>query len=176
MADMRTLEVEADVSESQLSKTRVGQPVEVMLDALPNERFRAVVGGVVPTVDRAKATVVTKIRFEKIDPRILPEMSAKVNFLSREVSVQEQQPVMAVNPQVWPSPTAVAAKVQVWKLVPTADKQWQVQPVEVTVGRRLGDVQTLVPTSPAALKAGDQLVLMPDGRLRAGQSVTLAKP
>ena len=87
MADMRTLEVEADVSEGSLAKARIGQPVEITLDALPGVRFMGQVGGLVPTVDRAKATVTTKVRFQQIDPRILPEMSAKVSFLSQPITV-----------------------------------------------------------------------------------------
>ena len=61
---------------------------------------RARVGGKVPavgdTVDRAKATVMTKVRFDSLDPRILPEMSAKVAFLSQEISPGQQQPLVAV--------------------------------------------------------------------------------
>ena len=86
MADMSTLEVEADVSESSLAKVRVGQPAEIVLDALPDSRFRGHISRMVPTVDRAKATVMTKVKFDEIDPRILPEMSAKVSFLSQEVT------------------------------------------------------------------------------------------
>src|SRR5438067_13020705 len=54
MADMTTLEVEADVAESSLSKIQVGQPAEITLDALPDARFRGSVSRMVPTVDRAK--------------------------------------------------------------------------------------------------------------------------
>ena len=86
MADMTTLEVEADVSEASLSKVKVGQPAEIMLDALPEARFKGRISRMVPTVDRAKATVMTKVRFDEIDPRVLPEMSAKVSFLSQEVT------------------------------------------------------------------------------------------
>src|SRR5437899_7371152 len=78
MADMSTLEVEADVSESSLAKIKVGQPCEVTLDALPNDRFRGRISRMVPTVDRAKATVMTKVRFDAIEQRVLPEMRAKV--------------------------------------------------------------------------------------------------
>ena len=84
MADMSTLEVEADVSESSLAKISVGQPCEITLDALPDTRFRGRISRMVPTVDRAKATVMTKVRFDAIDPRMLPEMSAKVSFLSQD--------------------------------------------------------------------------------------------
>src|SRR4029079_3137960 len=72
MADMSTLEVEADVSESSLAKVKVGQPCEIGRDALPDTRLRGTLARMVPTVDRAKATVMTKIRFNELDPRILP--------------------------------------------------------------------------------------------------------
>jgi RND family efflux transporter MFP subunit len=68
MADMTTLEVEADVSESSLAKVHVDQPAEIVLDALPDSRFRGHISRMVPTVDRAKATVLTKVKFDAIDP------------------------------------------------------------------------------------------------------------
>ena len=74
MADMSTLEVEADVSESNLQKVSVGQPCEIELDAVPGVRFEGQVSRVVPTVDRSKATVMTKVSFAQLDPRILPDM------------------------------------------------------------------------------------------------------
>ena len=98
MADMGTLEVEADVSESSLAKIKVGQPCEITLDALPDTRFRGRISRMVPTVDRAKATVMTKVQFDAIDPRILPDMSAKVSFLSQEVTAEQQKPLLAVQP------------------------------------------------------------------------------
>ena len=65
MADMSTLEVEADVSESSLAKVSVGQPCEITLDALPDARFRGRISRMVPTVDRAKATVMTKVQLRR---------------------------------------------------------------------------------------------------------------
>jgi RND family efflux transporter MFP subunit len=96
MADMETLEVEADVSESQLARIRVDQPAEIQLDALPGERFAGVVNRIVPTVDRAKATVLVKIKFVEREPRILPDMSAKVTFLDRQSTAAERKPVTVV--------------------------------------------------------------------------------
>jgi HlyD family secretion protein len=96
MADLSTLEVEADVSESNVGKVRVGQPSEVQLDALPDVRFRGEVHRIVPTVDRSRATVTVKIRFIDRDPRVLPEMSAKVAFLSQAVPPTESAPRTAV--------------------------------------------------------------------------------
>lgn len=84
IADMTSLMVEADVSERHLDQVTLGSPCEITLDAYPQRRYRGVVDTIVPTADRAKATVLTKIRFVDRDPGVLPEMSAKVAFLSGE--------------------------------------------------------------------------------------------
>lgn len=97
LADMSTLKVEADVSESNLGKLKVGQPCQIQLDAIPDERFDGTVHMIVPTADRTKATVMVKVNFNRLDSRILPEMSAKVAFLSREVTERERRPRLAVN-------------------------------------------------------------------------------
>ncbi len=183
MADMRTLEVEADVSEGSLSKARIGQPVEIMLDALPGVRFMGEVGGLVPTVDRAKATVTTKIRFQKLDDRILPEMSAKVNFLSRPITVADQQPVLAVPPKALHE---VDGRTVLWRMKATAasgeqagaNQPQQVEAVAVKAGRTLGDVREVLPAdtaASAALKAGDQVITQADRPLKAGQRVKPAQ-
>jgi RND family efflux transporter MFP subunit len=164
MADLSTLEVEADVSESSVGKVKPDQPVEISLDALPDVRFRGSVARVVPTVDRAKATVMTKIRFEKLDPRVLPEMSAKVNFLSKAPSDADQKPVMAVNPKTI---TERDGK----KLVFRIDADDTLQAVPVTPGRTLGDV---VEISSGTLQRGDRIVLSPGDKLGAGAVVTVA--
>ena len=96
IADMDTLEVEVDVAETFFLSIRVGQPVEIQLDAIPGLRFQGVVSLMVPTVDRAKASTVVKIRFVDPDPRILPEMSAKAAFLQRKVNDAERKPVLVV--------------------------------------------------------------------------------
>ncbi len=99
IADLSSLQVEADVSESNIGMVSVNQPCTISLDALPGVRFDGAVDTVVPTVDRSKATVLVKVRFEKRDPRILPEMSAKVGFLSRPLTPREKMPrVMVASP------------------------------------------------------------------------------
>jgi HlyD family secretion protein len=166
MADMTTLEVEADVSEGNLSKTKVGQPVEITLDALPSLRFKGHVAGIVPTVDRAKATVMTKIRFDKLDPRILPEMSAKVSFLSQDISDADQQPVLAV------ANTAVLKRDSgsvVYRITQQEKNSAVVEEVPVKAGRKLGDL--LEVTGP--LKSGDKLVATPPAALKNGGRVNL---
>ena len=162
MADMGTLEVEADVSESNLAKAKIGQPVEITLDALPDARFRGSVVGIVPTVDRAKATVMTKIRFEKLDPRILPEMSAKVTILSQPATDADQKPLLAVNPK---AVVERDGRKQVLRV-----KDDTVEAVDVTPGRRIGDNLEIT----GALKSGDKVVLAPPEKLASGMKITVA--
>ena len=150
------------MAESNLAKARTGQPVEIELDALPEMRFRGSVAGIVPTVDRAKATVMTKIRFDKLDPRILPEMSAKVTILSQAATDADQKPVLATNP------LAVVerdGRKQVFRV-----KDDTAEAVDVTVGRKLGDNVELQ----GALKSGDKLVLSPPAKLQSGGKVAVA--
>src|SRR2546430_2258321 len=81
VADLRSLQVEADVAESNLEAVSPGQPCEIVLDAYPDARYPGSVAMIVPTADRAKATVQVKVAFRPYDARVLPEMSAKVHFL-----------------------------------------------------------------------------------------------
>ena len=83
IVDPNSLEVEADINESSIGKITPGLQAEVTLDALPGERLAAEVRKIIPTADRQKATVKVKVRFKEIDPRILPDMNAKVTFLQR---------------------------------------------------------------------------------------------
>ena len=96
---MASLQVETDVSESNIEKLKPGQPCEIQLDAVPDTRFPGTIHMIVPTADRSKATVMVKVRFNTIDSRILPEMSAKVAFLSREVKKEEEKSRTAVSPK-----------------------------------------------------------------------------
>ena len=162
MADMATLEVEADVSESNVARIKPEQPVEITLDALPEMRFRGNVSRIVPTVDRAKATVMTKIRFETLDPRILPEMSAKVSFLSRPAAPEDQKAVIAVNPK---AVVERDGKKAVFRIVGDG-----VALVPVTLGRKIGDLQEVTGSS---LKSGERVVLSPVDALKTGARVVV---
>ena len=83
MADLATLEVEVDVNEAYIGRIRTGQPARITVDAYPDTSFRAAVRLVVPTADRQKATVQVKVAFLDHDPRVLPEMGARVEFLEQ---------------------------------------------------------------------------------------------
>jgi HlyD family secretion protein len=81
MADLGTLEVEVDVNEAYIARVRNGQAARITLDAYPDTGFRGAVRQVVPTADRQRATVQVKVAITDHDPRILPEMGARVDFL-----------------------------------------------------------------------------------------------
>ncbi len=84
VVDMKSLEIQVDVNESYISRVFPGQPVEATLDAYPDWKIPAHVILAVPTADRQKATVQVRIKFDKLDPRILPDMGVKVAFLEKE--------------------------------------------------------------------------------------------
>ncbi|HVE49735.1 MAG TPA: efflux RND transporter periplasmic adaptor subunit [Casimicrobiaceae bacterium] len=163
MADMQTLEVEADVSESSLSKIKVGQPVEILLDALPDMRFRGHISRTVPTVDRAKATVMTKVRFDAIDPRVLPEMSAKVAFLSQEIASEQQKPLVAVSGDAL---TQRDGRSVIFVLRDNRAVQ-----VTVTPGAKVGDLTSIT----GEAKSGEKAVLKPSSELASGVAVKVAQ-
>ena len=162
VADMSTLEVEADVAEANIARLKVDQPCEVQLDALPDVRLAAVVSRIVPTVDRSKATVLVKVRFVDRDPRVLPDMSAKVSFLERPVAADEKRPLAAVQPR--------AIVERDGRKVAFVVQDGRARRTEVTTGRKLGDLVEV-----QGLKAGDRLVLDPGERIRDGAAIVVAK-
>ncbi len=81
IVDMTSLEIEVDVNESYITRVSDGQPVRAVLDAYPDWSIPAHVITTVPTADRQKATVLVRIGFDALDPRLLPDMGVKVTFL-----------------------------------------------------------------------------------------------
>jgi RND family efflux transporter MFP subunit len=162
LADMGSLQVEADVSETSITRIRVGQPCDIQLDALPDKRFRGQVHAIVPTVDRAKATVLVKVRFLDLDARMLPDMSAKVSFLSRELTAGELQPRLAVNKDALVSRDG--------KNITYLVQDNKVRETAISIGDRLGDMQEVE----TGLKPGDRVVLKPKG-LRDGVKIRVAE-
>jgi RND family efflux transporter MFP subunit len=163
IADMDSLQVEVDVSESNLRMVKIGQPCEIQLDALPDSRFRGEVHMIVPTADRTKATVMVKIRFIDKDIRILPEMSAKAAFLSREVMPDEQKPRTAV------TPAAIIDRNGKSKVFLV--KENRVSEVPITTGTQLGDMVEVL----SGVKAGDRVVLKPLNGMKDGARIKIAE-
>ena len=96
LADLDTLEVEADVSESNVAKLGPEQPAEVTVEAFPDRRYRAVLRQIIPTADRTKATVQVKVTILERDPQLRPEMSAKVQFEEPKAANAPSGPVITV--------------------------------------------------------------------------------
>src|SRR5918994_1664617 len=82
IADMSSLELDADVAEANITRVSANQNCEIRLDAYPDRSYLGHVSKIVPTADRAKATVLVKIKFKSYDQRVLPEMGAKITFLA----------------------------------------------------------------------------------------------
>jgi RND family efflux transporter MFP subunit len=163
IADMGSLQVEADVSESNLEKVRVGQPCEIQLDAFPEARFSGAIHMIVPTADRSKATVLVKVRFLNPDSRILPEMSAKVAFLQREVKGEEKKPRTAINP--------AAVITRNGKSVLFLIKGERVSETPVKLGSRIGDMVEVQ----SGVKAGEKVALKPLDKLRDGKRIKISE-
>jgi RND family efflux transporter MFP subunit len=163
IADLNSLQVEADVSETNLGLVKVGQPCEIQLDALPDSRFRGVVHTIVPTADRTKATIMVKVRFLEKDPRILPEMRAKVSFLSRSIKTGEQKPRTALNR------SALISHGSNFTVFVVEGNR--VIEKRVTVGEELGDMIEIL----EGVKAGERVVVKPPNRLRSGSRIKTAE-
>ncbi len=162
IADLASLQVEADVSESNLEKVKAGQPCEITLDALPHSRFRGVLQTIVPTADRTKASVMVKVRFLENDGRILPEMSAKIAILSRPATAVDQQAKTVINP-------AALIKANGRDSVYLLDKD-RVRITAVMLGARFGDFVEV-----SGVKAGDKVALRPLDKLKDGRTISVAE-
>ncbi len=163
VADMSSLQVEADVSESNLEKVKTGQPCEIQLDALPDTRFRGEVHMIVPTADRSKASVMVKVGFLERDPRVLPEMSARVAFLERPVEKNEEAPKTAMNP------AAVVKRNGEKAVFVVTDNAVVLTPV--VTGERMGDLVEVR----EGVKPGQKVVVNPPAKLNNGARITIVR-
>ncbi len=160
IADLASLQVEADVSESSLAQIREGQPCEVTLDAIPGSRFQGVVQTVVPTADRSKASVMVKVRFLERDQRIFPEMSAKVAFLEHTALAEDKKARIVLNPAA-----VVTRNGRSGVYLVVGDT---VRFTPVTPGKKLGDLLEVV-----GVKSGDRVALKPLEGLKDGSRISL---
>ncbi len=161
IADMSSLEVEADVSEANIQKVQAGLRCEIILDAFPGIRYPGTVHKIVPTADRAKATVQTKVRFDEIDGKVLPEMSAKVHFLTGGE---------ADGGTLAPAVTAIplsAVTDRSGKQVAFVVRAGKLSEIAITGGRTFsGQVEV-----GGGIEVGEKVVLNPTAELKAGMDV-----
>lgn len=161
IADMSSLEAEADVSESNIERIRPDLACEITLDAYPETRYRGFVSKIVPTADRAKATVMVKVGFRSYDSKVLPEMSAKVLFLAEPPTSEEAEShaMLTVPAQ------AVASRDG--RSVVYAVNDNRATEIPVTLGKTVG---SLVAVS-SGLKAGDRIVARVSDAITDGATV-----
>ncbi len=160
MADMRSLQVEADVSEANITRVSAGQPCDIVLDAYPAQRYHGHVHKIVPTADRSKATVLTKVAFDDKDDRVLPEMSAKVTFLAADAGTHEKDD--AVLSVLTSTLVQRNGKTAVFRVADGKAVEIQIQ-----TGKEFGNRTVIV----QGLSQGDQVVLTPDPKLASGTVV-----
>lgn len=167
IADLSTLEVEVDVNESYIGGIRSEQPAEIVLDAYPGERFQGRVRQVVPTADRQKATVLVRVAIDGQDPRILPEMGARVVFRAR---MEDGEPTAVdVTPRVFVPAAAVrseGAGTVVYLVVDGRVRRQTIEAGPVSGGER--EVRD-------GLRGGETVVLDPPPGLADGAPVRIAR-
>lgn len=160
IVDMTSLEIEVDVNESSLARVTPEQPVQAVLDAYPDWKIAARVRTVIPTADRQKATVKVRVAFDRLDPRILPDMGVKVTFLGPEPPADEARVPRAVVPRAAIRSEGASQVVYVLR-------DGRVERRVVRLGQVRGNEQDVI----GDLADGDQVVVNgPDG-LTDGQRV-----
>jgi RND family efflux transporter MFP subunit len=162
IVDMSSLEIEVDVNESYIARVTSGQAAEAVLDAYPDWGIPCRVRTVIPTADRQKATVKVRITFDRLDPRILPDMGVKVSFLEGEEDSSDVPLTLVSREAVrLDGDTSFAFVVKNGRLERRA----------VRAGRERGpDVEIL-----AGLRRGEQVVTSSQGELRDGARVAVQK-
>jgi RND family efflux transporter MFP subunit len=159
IVDMDSIEIEVDVNESYIARVVPGQRVEAVIDAYPDWRIPAAVRTVIPTADRQKATVKVRIAFDKLDPRILPDMGVKVSFLAGE-QAGTRPAARAVVPRE-------AARTVDGQTVVFVNRGGVLERRAVSLGLELGaDVEVT-----AGLSPGDMVVVEGPADLHDGQRI-----
>lgn len=166
IVDMNSNEIEVDVNEAYIARVQPGQKVTATLDAYPDWQIPSHVRTIIPTADRQKATVKVRISFDKLDPRILPDMGVKVAFLANE-------PAPAKNKATDHSPVAKAVipKAAVHGEVDSAYvfvvANGKLERHAVSLGRTTGsDIEIM-----AGVNVGDELVVSGPEKMQDGEQV-----
>jgi RND family efflux transporter MFP subunit len=165
LADLATLEVEADVSESNVARLSDDQPAEVTVEAFPDRKYRAILRQVIPTADRTKATVQVKVTILEKDKDLKPEMSAKVTFLESDVSREPASAGQA--PLVMVPKESVASRGGRSVVFEVKDGKAHERPV-TTTGERQGLLMVR-----EGLSGSETLVARPAETLKDGDSVRI---
>jgi HlyD family secretion protein len=167
IVDMNSNEIEVDVNESYIARVKDGQHVTAILDAYPDWEIPSHVRTIIPTADRQKATVKVRISFDKLDPRILPDMGIKVTFLGEERKEQPGAKAAVAMPLIPQS----AVRDDGGKKIVFLVKDDRLERRAVTLGSTRGSDTEVV----AGLVIGDTVVVNGPTDLRDGQTVAIKK-
>jgi len=162
IVDMASLEIEVDVNESYIARVKTNQPVTAVLDAYPDWQIPAKVRTVIPTADRQKATVKVRATFDRLDPRILPDMGVKVTFLGEESAPSTAGRVLV---------SRAALVDDGGTTVVFVHRDGKVERRAVRLGQARGNDHEVV----AGLSDGEQVVTTGAKQLRDGQSVRVKR-
>jgi HlyD family secretion protein len=164
IVDMQSLEIEIDVNESYINRVEPNQPVEATLDAYPDWKIPCKVIAIIPTADRQKSTVKVRVGFDKLDPRILPEMSAKVAFHEAALPAAASQRMVVI--------PKTAVHQQDGRDVVMVVQTDRAERRAVTVASSTGDESVIN----AGLATGERVILDWPPGLTDGTKVKEAKP
>ena len=137
LADLATLEMEADVNEANVAKLSEGQPAEVTVEAFPDRRYKAVLRQIIPTADRTKATVLTKVTLIDKDKDLKPEMSAKVTFVEPERAESRAENAPPARPVIFVPQSAIVNRDGGPKVFEVIGEKAQMR--SITTGATRGD-------------------------------------
>jgi len=165
LADLDTLEVEADVAEANVAKLGPNQPAEATVEAFPDRKYKSVLRQIIPTADRTKATVQVKVTILEKDKDLKPEMSAKVTFLEPEKPKDKTASAASAPPVVSVPKDAVATRDGKAVVFEVQDGKTRARPVTLGAERQ-GQVVVR-----DGLAGGETLVLRPGDALRDGAAV-----
>jgi len=166
IVDMNSNEIEVDVNEAYIARVRPGQKVVATLDAYPDWHMPCRVRTIIPTADRDKGTVKVRIAFDKLDPKILPDMGVKVAFLSQPDSVKTSKTSGPAARAIIPQAAVRGAGAESYVF---AVRDGKIERRAVTLGRTISrDVEVMAGVNP-----GDELVVQGPGNLQDGMKVEI---
>lgn len=163
IVDMDSLEVDVDVNEAYIGRVTPHMPADAVLDAYPDWKIPAHVIAIVPAADRGKATVKVRVAMEQKDARIVPDMGVRVSFLEQKAAVATQAPKGVLVPA-----KAVVKRDGSDSVFIVANGKARRQVVQ-PAAQDYGDMRLL----PAAVNAGDTVVVSPPDDLRDGSDVSV---
>ncbi len=169
IADLEHLEVDTDVKEDFINRTRIGQPAEVLVDAVPDKRYAGRVRQIIPMGDRARATIKVKVEILDVDERLFPEMSSTVYFLPESDETAEDATAPAKR-RVF-CPLSAVQTDDLGQFVWLVDPEDRTRRVTVSLGAERDERVEIE----SGLQGGERVVVAPPPDLQPNQRVDVTQ-